>query len=163
MQTKCFTRTRVPEYYALLPAARRGDTLWLMFLYSSLNSPNDPVAGVAFGPSGTAAIGCGKEPSGRQSNNLFSSPLYFEKAEIFQSEAEAKGVAVKEKGTVKWFNGAKGYGFIQRSTGEDVFVHFSAIQENGYRTLNEGETVEYELMKGPKGFLAANVLRGSAN
>jgi CspA family cold shock protein len=87
----------------------------------------------------------------------------FEKAEIFQSEAEAKGVAfVKEKGTVKWFNGAKGYGFIQRSTGEDVFVHFSAIQENGYRTLNEGETVEYELMKGPKGFLAANVLRGSA-
>jgi cold shock protein len=82
----------------------------------------------------------------------------------FQSEAEAKGVAfVKEKGTVKWFNGAKGYGFIQRSTGEDVFVHFSAIQENGYRTLNEGETVEYELMKGPKGFLAANVLRGAAN
>ena len=69
---------------------------------------------------------------------------------------------MKEKGTVKWFNGAKGYGFIQRSTGEDVFVHFSAIQENGYRTLNEGETVEYELMKGPKGFLAANVLRGSA-
>jgi CspA family cold shock protein len=82
----------------------------------------------------------------------------------FQSDAEAKGVAfVKEKGTVKWFNGAKGYGFIQRSTGEDVFVHFSAIQENGYRTLNEGETVEYELLKGPKGFLAANVLRGSAN
>ncbi|HLK52262.1 MAG: cold-shock protein [Acidobacteriia bacterium] len=69
---------------------------------------------------------------------------------------------MKEKGTVKWFNGAKGYGFIQRSTGEDVFVHFSAIQENGYRTLNEGETVEYELMKGPKGFLAANVLRGGA-
>ena len=49
---------------------------------------------------------------------------------------------MREKGTVKWFNGAKGYGFIQRSTGEDVFVHFSAIQENGYRTLNEGETVE---------------------
>jgi cold shock protein len=70
---------------------------------------------------------------------------------------------VKEKGTVKWFNGAKGYGFIQRSTGEDVFVHFSAIQENGYRTLNEGDTVEFELLKGPKGFLAANVLRGAAN
>jgi CspA family cold shock protein len=77
---------------------------------------------------------------------------------------EAKGVAfVKEKGTVKWFNGAKGYGFIQRSTGEDVFVHFSAIQENGYRTLNEGETVEFELLKGPKGFLAANVMRGAAS
>lgn len=70
---------------------------------------------------------------------------------------------MKEKGTVKWFNGAKGYGFIQRATGEDVFVHFSAIQENGYRTLNEGETVEFELLKGPKGFLAANVLRGAAS
>ena len=71
-----------------------------------------------------------------------------------------KGVfAVREKGTVKWFNGAKGYGFIQRSTGEDVFVHFSAIQENGYRTLNEGETVEFDLLKGPKGFQAANVVR----
>jgi cold shock protein len=80
------------------------------------------------------------------------------------TKEEAKGVLfVKEKGTVKWFNGAKGYGFIQRSTGEDVFVHFSAIQENGYRTLNEGETVEFELLKGPKGYLAANVMRGSAS
>jgi len=68
---------------------------------------------------------------------------------------------VKEKGTVKWFNGAKGYGFIQRSTGEDVFVHFSAIQGNGYRTLNEGETVEFECIKGHKGFQAANVGRGA--
>jgi len=66
---------------------------------------------------------------------------------------------VKEKGTVKWFNGAKGYGFIQRSTGEDVFVHFSAIQESGYRSLNEGETVEFELTTGPKGLQAANVAR----
>jgi cold shock protein len=74
--------------------------------------------------------------------------------------AIGKGVStVREKGTVKWFNGAKGYGFIQRSTGEDVFVHFSAIQENGYRTLNEGETVEFDLLKGPKGFQAANVVR----
>lgn len=70
-----------------------------------------------------------------------------------------RSLFVREKGTVKWFNGAKGYGFIQRSTGEDVFVHFSAIQENGYRTLNEGETVEFDLLKGPKGFQAANVVR----
>jgi CspA family cold shock protein len=68
---------------------------------------------------------------------------------------------VREKGTVKWFNGAKGYGFIQRSTGEDVFVHFSAIQENGYRSLNEGETVEFDLLKGPKGFQAGNVVRAA--
>lgn len=66
---------------------------------------------------------------------------------------------MREKGTVKWFNGAKGYGFIQRSTGEDVFVHFSAIQESGYRSLNEGETVEFEVSNGPKGLQAANVAR----
>src|SRR4029077_4277938 len=76
--------------------------------------------------------------------------------------AQAKGVfSVREKGTVKWFNGAKGYGFIQRSTGEDVFVHFSVIQENGYRTLNEGDSVEFDLLKGPKGLQAANVVRAA--
>lgn len=67
----------------------------------------------------------------------------------------------KETGTVKWFNGAKGFGFIQRSSGEDVFVHFSAIQDKGYRSLNEGETVEFECISGPKGFQAANVVRNS--
>lgn len=72
------------------------------------------------------------------------------------------GVQVKEHGVVKWFNGAKGYGFIQRSTGEDVFVHFSAIQENGYKTLNEGEGVEFECQQGPKGLSAANVMRSTA-
>jgi len=71
------------------------------------------------------------------------------------------GVDVKEHGVVKWFNGAKGYGFIQRSTGEDVFVHFSAIQENGYKTLNEGEGVEFECQQGPKGLNAANVTRSA--
>jgi CspA family cold shock protein len=67
--------------------------------------------------------------------------------------------AVKEKGVVKWFNAAKGYGFIQRSTGEDVFVHFSAIQMTGYRTLDEGAEVEFEVKKGPKGLQAENVAR----
>ena len=55
---------------------------------------------------------------------------------------------MKEKGTVKWFNAAKGYGFIQRENGEDVFVHFSAIQSEGYRSLDEGSTVEFEVTKG---------------
>jgi CspA family cold shock protein len=68
---------------------------------------------------------------------------------------------VKEKGVVKWFNGAKGYGFIQRSTGEDVFVHFSAIQTDGYRSLNEGEAVEFELQQGPKGLNAIEVSRSA--
>ncbi|MGH9791657.1 MAG: cold-shock protein [Candidatus Acidiferrales bacterium] len=64
---------------------------------------------------------------------------------------------MREQGTVKWFNAAKGYGFIQRSTGEDVFVHFSAIQSEGYRSLNEGQSVEFEVRKGPKGLQAENV------
>jgi cold shock protein len=68
-------------------------------------------------------------------------------------------IEVREKGVVKWFNAAKGYGFIQRSNGEDVFVHFSAIQMNGYRTLDEGAEVEFEVKKGPKGLQAENVAR----
>ena len=67
---------------------------------------------------------------------------------------------MKEKGTVKWFNAAKGYGFIQRENGEDVFVHFSAIQTEGYRTLDEGSSVEFEVTKGPKGLQATNVTAG---
>jgi len=66
---------------------------------------------------------------------------------------------MKEKGTVKWFNAAKGYGFIQRESGEDVFVHFSAIQGDGYRSLEEGARVSFEVNKGPKGLQAANVER----
>ncbi|MDX2180221.1 MAG: cold shock domain-containing protein [Bryobacteraceae bacterium] len=66
---------------------------------------------------------------------------------------------MKERGIVKWFNSAKGYGFIQRSTGEDVFVHFSAIQMSGYRTLEEGAEVEFEVKKGPKGLQAESVTR----
>ena len=65
---------------------------------------------------------------------------------------------MKEKGTVKWFNGAKGYGFIQRSTGEDVFVHFSAITMDGYKSLTEGQRVSFEVVQGDKGLQAANVM-----
>jgi cold shock protein len=68
-----------------------------------------------------------------------------------------ENVFVKEKGTVKWFNAAKGYGFIQRSSGDDVFVHFSAIQSSGYRSLDEGAQVEFEVKQGPKGLQAENV------
>jgi len=66
---------------------------------------------------------------------------------------------MKEQGTVKWFNAAKGYGFIQRESGEDVFVHFSAIQGDGYRSLEEGARVSFEVNTGPKGLQAANVER----
>jgi cold shock protein len=62
-----------------------------------------------------------------------------------------------EQGTVKWFNDAKGYGFITRQNGEDVFVHFSAIQGKGFRSLQEGQAVQFEVTKGPKGWQAENV------
>jgi CspA family cold shock protein len=64
---------------------------------------------------------------------------------------------MKEKGTVKWFNAAKGFGFIQRENGEDVFVHFSAINSSGYRTLDEGARVEFLVKRGPKGLQAEDV------
>ncbi|MFN2225788.1 MAG: cold-shock protein, partial [Anaerolineae bacterium] len=59
-------------------------------------------------------------------------------------------------GTVKWFNGSKGYGFIEREGGKDVFVHYSAIQGEGYRNLEEGQRVEFEIEQDPKGLRAAN-------
>jgi cold shock protein len=62
-----------------------------------------------------------------------------------------------EKGTVKWFNDAKGFGFITRENGEDVFVHFSAIQSNGFRSLQEGQQVQFSVVKGKKGWQAENV------
>ena len=62
-----------------------------------------------------------------------------------------------EQGTVKWFNGAKGFGFIARENGEDVFVHFKAIIGDGYKTLSEGDKVQFEVEQGPKGLQAAKV------
>lgn len=64
-----------------------------------------------------------------------------------------------EKGVVKWFNEAKGFGFIKRESGEDVFVHFKAIVGDGFKTLNEGEQVEFEVERGPKGLQATKVSR----
>ena len=69
---------------------------------------------------------------------------------------------MRERGLVKWFNAAKGYGFIQRASGEDVFVHYSAIQASGYRTLDNGAEVEFEVKQGPKGLQAENVIRAEA-
>jgi CspA family cold shock protein len=65
----------------------------------------------------------------------------------------------REQGKVKWFNNAKGYGFIQRDSGDDVFVHHSAIQATGFKSLSEGESVEFTVTKGPKGLQAQDVVK----
>ena len=65
------------------------------------------------------------------------------------------------QGNVKWFNDAKGYGFISQEDGEDVFVHFSAIQAQGFKSLAEGDRVEFEVTKGPKGLQASNVRKSA--
>ena len=70
----------------------------------------------------------------------------------------AIGTETKEQGTVKWFNETKGYGFIQRQTGEDIFVHYNDIIADGYKTLREGQAIEFEVKSGPKGDYAGNVV-----
>jgi CspA family cold shock protein len=71
---------------------------------------------------------------------------------------EKKEMSERIAGTVKWFNSSKGYGFLTREEGPDVFVHFSAIQTQGYRTLTEGQKVEFTVENGPKGLQASNVV-----
>ena len=66
---------------------------------------------------------------------------------------------MKEQGTVKWFSNEKGYGLISRDSGDDVFVHHSAIQGEGFKSLNEGDNVEFEVVSGPKGFQAQDVTK----
>jgi cold shock protein len=76
-------------------------------------------------------------------------------------ELQGRTSTMRITGKVKWFNNAKGYGFIEREGGSDVFVHFSAVQGNGFRTLEEGQAVEFEIVDGPKGPQAGNVTKPS--
>jgi len=87
------------------------------------------------------------------------SPSFFawRRWETAPNSLNRKETQLKEQGTVKWFNASKGFGFIQRQSGEDVFVHFSAIVGDGYKSLNDGQAVEFEVTRGPKGLQAANV------
>jgi cold shock protein len=89
-------------------------------------------------------------------DKLHEAPHFYPAHVSLMTLQEAERMA---KGKVKWFNDAKGYGFIEQEGGEDVFVHFSAIQMDGFKTLAEGQTVEFEVLKGDKGLHAANVIR----
>ena len=95
---------------------------------------------------------CQRRPAGRRVYPTTSAPknCQIDHEDVFD---------MKEQGTVKWFSTSKGYGFIGRESGEDVFVHFSAIQGEGYRSLQEGENVNFEVRTGPKGLQAENVER----
>jgi cold shock protein len=85
-------------------------------------------------------------------------PLLATKIQIvFSGTSCKKEQDQMEQGTVKWFNDAKGFGFLSRPNGEDVFVHFSAIKTNGFRSLQEGQAVMFNVVKGPKGFQAEDV------
>jgi CspA family cold shock protein len=79
-------------------------------------------------------------------------PIWIER----QSQSH-KDLRDMEQGTVKWFNDAKGFGFISRQNGEDVFVHYSAINSNGFKSLQEGQAVQFNVVKGPKGWQASDV------
>ncbi len=87
--------------------------------------------------------------------------LSLESSTVPREAREQGGHVERLKGTVKWFNNAKGYGFIGRDDGPDVFVHYSAITSEGYKSLQEGDKVEFEIVQGQKGPQAANVTKAS--
>src|SRR2546426_12608759 len=95
--------------------------------------------------------------SGRQ--HLYRAPHGWCGAGGHASRMTLQEAARMARGKVKWFNDAKGYGFIEQEGGEDVFVHFSAIQMDGFKTLAEGQVVDFEVKQGEKGLHAANVIR----
>lgn len=78
---------------------------------------------------------------------------------IFFTAFEDEGNVIDMQGKVKWFNAEKGYGFIETAEGNDVFVHFSAIQSDGFKTLEEGQEVEFDIVEGARGPQAANVIK----
>src|SRR5437899_449776 len=106
------------------------------------------IPGFASLESGASFVWAGDRSGGRPRHGDGASPRRY---------ASKKEVVEMAQGSVKWFNDAKGFGFITQEGGEDVFVHFSAVQAQGFKSLAEGDKVEFEVTKGPKGLQAANV------
>ena len=92
-----------------------------------------------------------------ESRSRQPAPPLITRSDSSQQKSTIETGNTMEQGTVKWFNDAKGFGFISRQSGDDVFVHFSAIQAGGFRSLQEGQSIEFDVTKGPKGFQAENV------
>jgi CspA family cold shock protein len=111
---------------------------WLQQLFKP---PDEPAAAA----DGQSLSNPGLRPNGRDPN-------------LNEECVSMSAVAMRVSGTVKWFNRAKGYGFIAQPEGEDVFVHYSAIEGSGFRNLSEGDRVEFTVEQGPKGLQAANVV-----
>jgi cold shock protein len=119
-------------------------------------------------PEPVASRGNGRESAKKEVLNCFrvcknrqvrvsSAASFCQQCLRFEPAQFNTGKAAMEQGTVKWFNDAKGYGFISRQNGEDVFVHYSAVSSNGFKRLQEGQAIQFTVVKGPKGRQAADV------
>jgi CspA family cold shock protein len=97
------------------------------------------------------------ERTGREQQLGQTSKILPVVASIHRAQFNPGNTIKMEQGTVKWFNDAKGFGFISRQSGEDVFVHYSAINSSGFKSLQEGQAVQFNVVKGPKGWQAADV------
>src|SRR5207237_4018588 len=107
----------------------------------------------------SAALRCAAPTSGLLSRcSRVEAETYQPLLNLQGNTRKNKEICMRQTGTVKWFNDAKGFGFITTEGGEDVFVHFSAIQGGGFRSLAEGANVEFDVTQGPKGLQAANVV-----
>ena len=95
--------------------------------------------------------------SGREQHSPYQARFCQWSLRFIQRNSIQENTSNMEQGTVKWFNDAKGFGFISRQNGEDVFVHYSAITSSGFKSLQEGQAVQFNVVKGPKGWQAADV------
>lgn len=144
--------TAHPPACGILPRGRRGRR----FFFAAHAGIGYMLAAVT-GKNATVLVSVARPA--RRSAEEVAGPLTFQTCSFPPDENQEKERKRMPQGTVKWFNPEKGYGFIRRDDGEDVFVHYSAIQGEGFRSLEEGQRVEFEVTEGKKGPQAANVTK----